>query len=63
MLGVSFEWLTTGRGKMISSSTLNPQEFTINDWILPEERSLLSTYSRLKPKQRTALLGFLESLE
>lgn len=63
MLGVSFEWLSTGRGKMISSSTLNAQESTINDWILPEERSLLSTYSRLKPKQRTALLGFLESLE
>jgi transcriptional regulator with XRE-family HTH domain len=63
MLGVSFEWLSTGRGKMISSLTLSAQESTTNDWILPEERSLLSTYSRLKPKQRTALLDFLESLE
>ncbi|MDO8351012.1 MAG: helix-turn-helix transcriptional regulator [Gallionella sp.] len=63
MLGVNFEWLSTGLGKMISSSTLSTQESTTNDWILPEELSLLSTYSRLKPKQRTALLGFLESLE
>jgi transcriptional regulator with XRE-family HTH domain len=62
MLGVSFEWLSTGRGEM-HSSTPNAQEFSTDDWILPEERSLLNTYSRLKPKQRSALLGFLESLE
>jgi hypothetical protein len=28
----------------------------------PEERRLLSTFSSLKPKQRTALMGFLETL-
>jgi transcriptional regulator with XRE-family HTH domain len=63
LLGVSFEWLTTGRGKMHPSTTLSAREPAPDDWILPEERRLLSTYSRLKPRQRTALLGFLESLE
>lgn len=61
LLGVSFEWLTTGRGEMHpphGASTFNP-----DDWMLPEEHQLLSCYSRLKPQQRTALLGFLESLE
>jgi transcriptional regulator with XRE-family HTH domain len=63
MLGVSFEWLTTGRGKMHSTTTLKAREPVPDDWILPEERRLLSTYSQLKPRQRTALLGFLESLK
>ncbi|MBI5626209.1 MAG: helix-turn-helix transcriptional regulator [Nitrosomonadales bacterium] len=63
LLGVNFEWLTTGRGEMRSSTKLKAREPVPDDWILPEERRLLSTYSRLKPKQRTALLGFLESLE
>lgn len=63
LLGVSFEWLTTGRGKMHLSTTPGARKSVTDDWILPEERRLLSTYSRLKPQQRTALLGFLESLE
>lgn len=63
MLGVNFEWLTTGRGEMRSSSTPGAHESATDDWILPEERRLLSSYSRLKPQQRTALLVFLEALE
>lgn len=63
LLGVRFEWLTTGRGNMHSSAAHKAREPAPDDWILPEERRLLSTYSRLKPVQRTALLGFLESLE
>ena len=63
MLGVSFEWLTTGRGEMHPSTTFGVRESATDDWILPEERRLLTSYSRLKPQQRTALLGFLESLE
>ena len=63
MLGVSFEWLSTGRGEMHPSTAPGTRESATDDWILPEERRLLSTYSRLKPQQRTALLGFLESLE
>lgn len=63
LLGVSFEWLTTGRGKMHPSTKLSAREPVPDDWILPEERRLLGIYSRLKPKQRTALLGFLESLK
>lgn len=63
LLGVGFEWLTTGRGKMHSSTTSGARKSVTDDWILPEELRLLSTYSRLKPKQRTALLGFLESLK
>ena len=63
LLGVSFEWLTTGRGEMHTSAKLKAREPATDDWILPEERRLLSSYSRLKPRQRTALLGFLESLK
>jgi hypothetical protein len=62
-LGVRFEWLSTGRGEMHPSTTLGTREPATDDWILPEERRLLSSYSKLKPLQRTALLGFLESME
>ena len=63
LLGVSFEWLSTGRGKMHPSATQHAaQEPAADYWIRPEERYLLGIYARLKPKQRTALLGFLESL-
>ncbi len=62
LLGVSFEWLTTGRGEMLSSNSLNACESTPDDWMRPEERLLLSEYARLKPEQRAALLGFLETL-
>ena len=61
LLGVSFEWLTTGRGEMHAPH--GTTAFHPDDWMLPEEHQLLSCYSRLKPQQRTALLGFLESLE
>ena len=53
-LGVSFEWLTTGRGDMHTFTSPDAREPSTDDWILPEERRLLSTYSRLKPQQRTA---------
>ncbi len=62
LLGVSFEWLTTGRGDMHPSTTLAARETATDEWMRPEERRLLSTFSNLKPKQRTALLGFLETL-
>ena len=62
VLGVSFEWLTTGRGEMHSAATQSARESSPDDWMRPEERRLLGEYARLKPKQRTALLGFLESL-
>lgn len=61
LLGVNFEWITTGRGEMYSPH--GASAFHSDDWMLPEEHQLLSYYSRLKPQQRTALLGFLESLE
>jgi transcriptional regulator with XRE-family HTH domain len=62
-LGVSFEWLSTGRGEMHPATTFSTREPVPDDWMVPEERRLLNTYSRLKPQQRMALLGFLESLE
>lgn len=62
LLGVSFEWLTTGRGEMHPSTAHSAREPATDDWILPEERRLLGTFSDLKPKQRAALLGFLETL-
>jgi transcriptional regulator with XRE-family HTH domain len=62
LLGVSFEWLSTGRGDMHPSTTLAARETITDEWMRPEERRLLSTFSSLKPKQRTALMGFLETL-
>ena len=44
MLGVSMEWLSTGRGEMHPSSTPGSREAATDDWILPEERRLLSSY-------------------
>ena len=46
-----------------TKTKFSTRESATDDWILPEERRLLNTYSRLKPQQRSALLGFLESLE
>ena len=63
LLGVSFEWLTTGRGEMLSSDSHSARESTPDDWMRPEERQLLSEYARLKPGQRAALLEFLGSLD
>jgi transcriptional regulator with XRE-family HTH domain len=63
LLGVSFDWLSTGRGDMLPpAGAMTRQESAEFDWLLPEERQLLSSYSRLKPAQRAALLGFLETL-
>lgn len=63
LLGVNFEWLTTGRGEMHISSSQNKNNSLAVDWMRPEERRLLSEYARLKPKQRSALLGLLESMD
>ena len=67
VLGVSFEWLTTGRGEMEPAiGTLTTRD-NIAACYTPEmeedERHLLMCYARLKPPQRKALLGFLESLK
>lgn len=62
LLGVRFEWLSTGRGEMVPSSERTAQEPMPESWILPDEQRLLNTFSQLKPRQREALLGFLESL-
>ncbi len=63
LLGVSFEWLTTGRGVMLSVNLQGVREPSPDDWMLPEEHRLLSEYARLKPKQRAALLDFLQSFD
>jgi len=60
LLGVSVEWLATGRGEKLPASS-GSQE-TSADWMLPEERRLLDYFGNLKPHQRSTLLGFLESL-
>jgi hypothetical protein len=60
LLGVNFEWLSTGRAERLPSNTHSAREIATDDWIRPEERRLLSTFSDLKPKQRAALLGFLD---
>lgn len=66
VLGVSFEWLSTGRGEMVpTANTLAATDATVRGYA-PEteedERRLLFCYARLKPTQRATLLGFLESL-
>ena len=60
LLGISVEWLATGRGEKHPSSS-GTQE-TSTDWMLPDERRLLDFFGNLKPHQRSTLLGFLESL-
>jgi HTH-type transcriptional regulator, cell division transcriptional repressor len=67
-LGVSFEWLSTGRGEITPATPvtmLTAGESKASPY-LPEreedESRLLVCYARLKPQQRVALLGFLESL-
>lgn len=62
LLGVNFEWLSTGRGEMHPSAARGARGIATDDWMRPEERRLLGTFSSLKPNQRKALLGFLESL-
>ncbi|MFZ5522865.1 MAG: helix-turn-helix domain-containing protein [Pseudomonadota bacterium] len=63
LLDVGFEWLSTGRGEMRSSPALSVSEAAATyEWMLPEERRLLNTFALLQPRQREALLGFLESL-
>ena len=63
LLDVGFEWLSTGRGETRPPPTLyTPEAMPAEDWMLPEERRLLKTFARLQPRQREALLGFLESL-
>lgn len=63
LLGVGFEWLSTGRGEMRPPPALFVSETaSAYEWMLPEERQLLNTFARLQPRQREALLGFLESL-
>jgi len=67
LLGVSFEWLSTGRGEMLV--TVHPlaakEDDIAHGYIETEEdeRRLLLCYARLKVPQRAALLGFLESLK
>lgn len=65
ILGVSIEWLSTGRGEMLMTTIASPaREALASSYIETEEdeRQLLVCYARLKPPQRVALLGFLESL-
>ena len=63
LLDVGFEWLSTGRGEMRPPPPLSVSEsIPAYEWMLPEERRLLNTFARLQPRQREALLGFLESL-
>jgi transcriptional regulator with XRE-family HTH domain len=65
ILGVSFEWLSTGRGEMLLGKGPLMAREAVAEY-LPEqeedERRLLLCYARLKPPLRAALLGFLESL-
>lgn len=63
LLDVGFEWLSTGRGEMRLPPALAVSEARpVYESMLPEERRLLNTFARLQPRQREALLGFLESL-
>jgi transcriptional regulator with XRE-family HTH domain len=59
LLGVDFEWLSTGRGEMRPPPAIAREA----GWAIPEdERDLLAGYASLKPPQREALLVFLKSL-
>ena len=63
LLGVGFEWLSTGRGEMRPPPAYSVAEAAATyEWMLPEERRLLNIFAHLQPRQREALLGLLESL-
>ena len=63
LLEVGFEWLSTGRGEVRPPSAYSVSETTpVYEVMSPEERRLLNLFARLKPKEREALLKFLESL-
>ena len=62
LLEVGFEWLSTGRGEVRPPPALSVSEATPAYEVIPEERRLLALFARLKPKEREALLRFLESL-
>lgn len=64
LLDVGFEWLSTGRGEMHPPPSLFDSEEPVSAYesMLPEERRLLNFFARLQPRQREALLGFLETL-
>jgi transcriptional regulator with XRE-family HTH domain len=59
LLGVNFEWLSTGRGEMQAP----PPAVREAGWAIPEdERDLLACYASLKAPQREALRAFLHTL-
>lgn len=62
LLGVDFEWLSTGCGEMRHPP--HPvAESGGAGWVLPEdERDLLACYASLKALQRETLLAFLRTL-
>lgn len=62
VLGVSMEWLSTGRGPVRPAQAGEPSGAVYLPEREDDENRLLLCYARLKPQQRMALLGFLESL-
>ena len=62
LLGVDFEWLSTGRGEM-HALPLAARDAAAGNWAIPEdERDLLACYASLKAPQREALRAFLHTL-
>lgn len=62
LLGVNFEWLSTGRGEM-HALPLAARDAAAGNWAIPEdERDLLACYASLKAPQREALRAFLHTL-
>ena len=64
LLGVSYEWLATGRKTKDEKSALNVREDTSSyrTAMAPDQVELLNLYRALSVKVRIALLEFLRSL-
>lgn len=66
VLGVGFEWLSTGRGEMLPLIGVplagDASDAGYGPEVDADERQLLVCYGRLKPAQRATLLSFLQSL-
>lgn len=59
LLGVSYEWLATGRGQQTGVNE-SPEVYSAS--LRPDQKELLAYYNRLSAKSRTTLLAFLKTL-
>lgn len=58
-LGVSYEWLATGRDGAVPGKVGE----ALPSYLTADQQEMLALYKALKPKQRKALLAFLQAVK